>query len=185
MKTTGMTIWTFVNTLYLLVLNKLEYVEEIQLDFKEIFSKYTWILRVWFLKVGSLWMAPSDRPNVFITAEGWFSLHSPLLVLFSFLFFSFHWSIVALQCASFYCTAKCILCICTCIPLFLDFLPICHCCCSVTQLCLTLWDPIDCSIYARLPCPSLSSRVCSNSRPLHQWWHVAISSSDTLFSFCP
>ena len=37
MKTTGMTIWTFVNTLYLLVLNKLEYVEEIQLDFKEIF----------------------------------------------------------------------------------------------------------------------------------------------------
>ena len=41
MKTTGMTIWTFVKTLYLLVLKKLEYVEEIQLDFKEIFSKYT------------------------------------------------------------------------------------------------------------------------------------------------
>ena len=39
MKTTGTTIWTFVNTLYVLVLNKLEYVEEIQLDFKEIFSK--------------------------------------------------------------------------------------------------------------------------------------------------
>lgn len=33
-----MTIWTFVNTLPLLVFGKLEYVEEIQLDFKKIFQ---------------------------------------------------------------------------------------------------------------------------------------------------
>ena len=36
----------------------------------------------------------------------------------------------------------------------------------------------------RFPCPSLSSRVCSNSCPLSQWCHPALSSSATLFSFC-
>ena len=35
-----------------------------------------------------------------------------------------------------------------------------------------------------LPCPSLSSRVCSNSCPLNQWYYLTISSSATLFSFC-
>ena len=39
--------------------------------------------------------------------------------------------------------------------------------------------------HARLPCPSLSPRVCSNSRPLSQWRHPTISSSLTLFSSCP
>ena len=38
--------------------------------------------------------------------------------------------------------------------------------------------------HTRLPCPSVSSRVCSNSCPLSQWCHPAISSSDALFSFC-
>ena len=43
---------------------------------------------------------------------------------------------------------------------------ICHCfCCSVAQLFLTLCDPMD---DARLPRPSLSPRVCSNSCPLSQ-----------------
>ena len=37
----------------------------------------------------------------------------------------------------------------------------------------------------RLPCPSLSSGVCSNSCPLSQWWHPTISSSVTPFSSCP
>ena len=37
----------------------------------------------------------------------------------------------------------------------------------------------------RLPCPSPAPRVCSNSCPLSQWWHPAISSSVTLFFFCP
>ena len=45
----------------------------------------------------------------------------------------------------------------------------CCCCCSVTQLCLTLRDP-------RLPCPSLSPGVFSNSCPLSWWCHPAISS---------
>ena len=58
MKTTGMTIWTFVKT-YLLVLNKLEYVEEIQLDFKEIFFKIymnsqSMIFKSWLPMNGSL-----------------------------------------------------------------------------------------------------------------------------------
>ena len=38
--------------------------------------------------------------------------------------------------------------------------------------------------HARLPCPSPSLRICSNSCLLSQWCHPAISSSDTLFSFC-
>ena len=37
----------------------------------------------------------------------------------------------------------------------------------------------------RLPCPSLSSEVCSNSCPLSQWCHQTISSSITHFSSCP
>ena len=38
---------------------------------------------------------------------------------------------------------------------------------------------------ARLPCPSLSPRVCSNSCPLSQWCHPIISSSVVPFSSCP
>ena len=37
---------------------------------------------------------------------------------------------------------------------------------------------------ARLPCPSLSLRVCSNSCPLGQWCHPTISSSVVPFSSC-
>ena len=36
----------------------------------------------------------------------------------------------------------------------------------------------------RLPCPSLSPAVCSNSCPLSQWCHPTISFSVTLFSSC-
>ena len=40
--------------------------------------------------------------------------------------------------------------------------------------------------HARLPCPSPSSRVCSNSSPLGRWCHPTISSSDEMrFSWCP
>ena len=39
--------------------------------------------------------------------------------------------------------------------------------------------------HTRLPCPSLSARVCSNSCPLSQWCHPTISSSVALFSYCP
>ena len=37
--------------------------------------------------------------------------------------------------------------------------------------------------HARLPCPSPSPRVYSNSCPLSQWWHPTISSSVVPFSF--
>ena len=36
--------------------------------------------------------------------------------------------------------------------------------------------------YARPPCPSPTSRVCSNSRPLSRWCHPTISSSVVPFS---
>ena len=39
--------------------------------------------------------------------------------------------------------------------------------------------------HTRLPYPSLSPRVCSNSCPLSQWCHSTISPSVTLFSSCP
>ena len=39
--------------------------------------------------------------------------------------------------------------------------------------------------HTRLPCPSLSPRVCSNSCPLSQWCHPTISSSVAPVSFCP
>ena len=54
--------------------------------------------------------------------------------------------------------------------------------CSVLKSCLTL-GPHE-PEHARLPCSSLSPRVCSNSCPLSQWCHPAISSSAALFSFC-
>ena len=39
--------------------------------------------------------------------------------------------------------------------------------------------------HTKLPCPSLTPRVCSNSCPLTQWCHPTISSSVTPFSSCP
>ena len=50
---------------------------------------------------------------------------------------------------------------------------------SVTQSCLTLCDPMDCS---RLPSPSPTPRACSNSCPYSQWCHPTISSSVFPFS---
>ena len=55
-----------------------------------------------------------------------------------------------------------------------------RCCFSVAKSCLTL-RPHGLQ-HARLPCPSLSPRVCSNSCPLSWWCHPTISFSATLFS---
>ena len=41
------------------------------------------------------------------------------------------------------------------------------------------------SQHMRLPCPSLSFRVCSNSCTLSWWCHPNIASSATPFSSCP
>ena len=38
--------------------------------------------------------------------------------------------------------------------------------------------------HVRLPCPSLSPRVCSNSCPLNRWCYLTISSFAASFSFC-
>ena len=38
--------------------------------------------------------------------------------------------------------------------------------------------------HARLPCPSLSPRVCSNSCPLNQWHHPTISPAVIPFTSC-
>ena len=55
---------------------------------------------------------------------------------------------------------------------------------SVTQCCPTLCDPHE-SQHARPPCPSPTPRVHSDSHPLSQWCHSAISSSVVAFSSCP
>ena len=39
--------------------------------------------------------------------------------------------------------------------------------------------------HARLPCPSLSLGVCSNSCLLSRWWNLTTLSSATPFSTCP
>ena len=39
--------------------------------------------------------------------------------------------------------------------------------------------------HARLPCPSLTPRICSNLCPLSRWCHPTISSSVVPFSSCP
>ena len=61
----------------------------------------------------------------------------------------------------------------------------CFLCCLVTHLCLTLCGTMDCMQHSRLPCPSLSLGVCSNSCPLSRWCHPTISSSVTAFSSYP
>ena len=57
------------------------------------------------------------------------------------------------------------------------------CCCSVAQSCLTLWDLMNCS---KPGFPVLHYHwVCSNSCPLSQWCHPAISSFVASYSSCP
>ena len=58
--------------------------------------------------------------------------------------------------------------------------------CYITSICSVMSDflwPHELQD-ARLPCPSLSPRVCSNSCPLSQWCHPSISSSVIPFSSC-
>ena len=57
-----------------------------------------------------------------------------------------------------------------------------HCSCSVF-VANSLWPHGP--QHARPPHPSPSPGTCPSSCSLHQWCHPAISSSDTLFSFCP
>ena len=53
---------------------------------------------------------------------------------------------------------------------------------SVTQLCLTLCDHMDCMQHTRPPCPSPIPGACSNSCPSSQRCHPTISSSVVPFS---
>ena len=59
-----------------------------------------------------------------------------------------------------------------------------HCCCSVAQSCLTLYDPIDCSMPG-LPVPHHLPKFAEVHVHSISWCHPAILSSDALFSFCP
>ena len=54
---------------------------------------------------------------------------------------------------------------------------------SVAQLCLSLCDPMDCSMPG-LPCPTRTPGVYSNACPLNHWRHPTISSSVIPFSSC-
>ena len=69
----------------------------------------------------------------------------------------------------------------------MQFLDLVMCCYSVAQLCLTLCDSLQPHglQHARLPCPSLSPGVCSNSCPLSWRCHPTISTSVSPFSSCP
>ena len=54
---------------------------------------------------------------------------------------------------------------------------------SVSQSCLALCNPMDCK-HARLPFPSLTPGVCSDSCSSSWWRHPTISSSVIPFSSC-
>ena len=56
------------------------------------------------------------------------------------------------------------------------------CCCSAANLCLTLYDHMDYSTPGS--CLPLSTRFCSNLRPLIRWCYLVISSSAASFSSC-
>ena len=61
------------------------------------------------------------------------------------------------------------------------WMSLCYCCYSVTELCQTLCDPMDCSVPGS---PVLQFPwFCSNSYPLSHWCYLTISSS-TASSFC-
>ena len=60
----------------------------------------------------------------------------------------------------------------------------CCCWCSVTKPVSDSLQPQGLQ-HARLPCPSPSPRVCSNSCPMSQWCHPTISSFVTHFLSCP
>ena len=62
-------------------------------------------------------------------------------------------------------------------------LPFSACCCSVAKSCPTLQT--HGLQHTRLPCPSLSPRVYSNSCPLSRWCHPTVSSSAAPFSSSP
>ena len=57
------------------------------------------------------------------------------------------------------------------------------CCCSAAKSCLTLW--FHGLQHARLPCPTLSPAICSDSCPLSRWCLPTISSSVSPFPSCP
>ena len=56
---------------------------------------------------------------------------------------------------------------------------------SVTQSCLTLCDPMNCSTPGLPVCPSPTPGVHPNPCPLCRWCHPTISSSVVPFSYCP
>ena len=67
-------------------------------------------------------------------------------------------------------------------PMPLGQMQVTHCCCSVAQLCPTLWPHR--LQHARIPYPSPSPGAWSNSCPWTQWCHPTISSSVISFSSC-
>ena len=67
--------------------------------------------------------------------------------------------------------------------MFLDLGEVPSYCCSVASSCPVLW--LHGLQQTRSPCPSPYPRVFPSSCSLHRWCHLAISSSDALFSFYP
>ena len=63
------------------------------------------------------------------------------------------------------------------------FISFCNNRCSVAVISDSLWS--HGLQHARLPCPSLSPRVCSNPCPLSWWCYPTISSSVAASSSCP
>ena len=74
------------------------------------------------------------------------------------------------MCVSFRCSAK-------------WFTDTCICCCFQSLVISSTLRPHGLQ-RGRLPCPSLSPRVCSNSCPSSWWWYPTISCSLLCFTSC-
>ena len=61
--------------------------------------------------------------------------------------------------------------------------PLTHCCCSVTQSCLTV-TPWSAACQASLPFTISCRTSAASSCPLSWWCYLTVSSSATPFSFC-
>ena len=68
---------------------------------------------------------------------------------------------------------------------FSPFLPFFLFCFIAVQLLCRIWFfVIPWTANTRLPCPSPSPRVCSDSCPFSQWWHPTTLSFVISFSYC-
>ena len=109
---------------------------------------------------------------------------------FIFWIHNFKWIRKHLECQQIWCIMRALLLMCRQLTAFLLYPYMVK-----RKTISAIWLFVQCSVvsdslwphapqHTRLSCPSLSTRVCSNSCPLSRWCHQTILSSVALFSSC-